>query len=115
MYGNRVTYHPPWNTASSNLLDGSLSGNLFFHCCSRHLIDIISSNTDTIPVQLLHEGSQALSLLNELYPNISKLLFGFWHCQLSMSKDVFVDKNDDVVTCIGIHSIASVEAWSCFP
>ena len=32
-----------------------------------------------------------------------------------MSKDVFVDKNDDVITCIGIHSIASVEAWSCFP
>ena len=34
MYGNRVTYPHPWNTASSNLLDGSLSGELLFHCGS---------------------------------------------------------------------------------
>ncbi len=36
---------------------------------------------------------QALSLLNEPYCNIIKLLFRLLHCQLSRSKDVSVDQD----------------------
>ena len=43
------------------------------------------------------------------------LLFRLLHCQLSRSRRVPVDKKDDVIGCMGFHSIASTEARSCFP
>ena len=61
------------------------------------------------------EGFQALDLLNEPYCNVPILLFRLLHCQLSRSRGESVDKKDDVIACIGFHSIASAEAWSCFP